>query len=181
MTIVKNVQGRTRNFLEKFRQLFYPKHRQLNIDYVEGKQPYILAEKERGTNMDEIVVEQTQRGYLIRFEEEHSLLYNRLYGFFDADFEWQYHNDFFTFLEKIQKPQIYVLADTTAYPPQSKAVQEIRHQIIHKLPDYNVVKLAYIVEKALSRLQSERLTRDKPELQVAFFESEAEARAWLLG
>lgn len=130
--------------------------------------------------MNEIVVEQERRGYVIRFEEEHSVVYTRLYGFFDVDFEQQYHNDFFKILEKNRQPQLYLLTDTTGYPAQSKEVQEIRHQIIQRLHDYNVVKLAYIVKKALSRLQSERLTRNEAGLQVAFFESEAEARKWLL-
>jgi hypothetical protein len=75
---------------------------------------------------------------------------------------------------------LYLLVDAREYPPQTKEVQEIRQQIIHKLHEYNVVKLAYVVEKALSRLQSERLTRDASEIQVAFFESEVEARKWLL-
>jgi hypothetical protein len=130
--------------------------------------------------MDEIVVEQGQRGYVIRFEKEYSVLYSRLYGFFDVNFEQRYRDDYFQVLEKLQTQKLYLLADTREFPPQSKDVQEIRHQIIHKLHDYNVVKLAYIVERALSRLQSERLTSDESNVQVAFFESEAEARKWLL-
>ena len=130
--------------------------------------------------MDEIVVEEGRRGYAIRFEEKHALLYSRLYGFFDVNFEQRYHDDYFQVLEKLQAQKLYLLADTREFPPQSKDVQEIRHKIIHKLHDYNVVKLAYIVEHALSRLQSERLTSDESNIRVAFFDSEAEARKWLL-
>ncbi len=129
--------------------------------------------------MDEIVVEQEQRGYVIRFEEEHAVLYTRLYGVFDVEFEQRYHDDYFKVLEKLQKPKLYLLVDSREYPPQTKDVQKIRQKIIHKLRDYNVVKLAYIVNKALSRLQSKRLTREESKYQVAFFESEAEARRWL--
>jgi hypothetical protein len=129
--------------------------------------------------MNDIIVKEEQRGYSIRVEHPQHIMYSKLYGFFDSRFEHQYHDDFFRVLETVHAPEIALLVDTTEYPPQSKEVQEIRQQIIHKLAEYHVKKLAYIVAKALSRLQSERLTKQASALKVAFFESEEEARAWL--
>ena len=130
--------------------------------------------------MNDIVVKEEQRGYSIHVDQAHNVVYSKLYGFFDSHFEHQYHDDFFRVLEKLHGSEVSLLVDTTEYPPQSREVQEIRQQIIHKLAGYHVRKLAYVVAKALSRLQSERLTKHESGLKVAFFESEEEARAWLL-
>ncbi len=129
--------------------------------------------------MQDIIVQQATRSYVIRFESEHALIYSRLYGFFDVEFEQQYHRDFFRMLEMCSKTAVNLLVDTRDYPPQSKDVQEIRQQIIHKLADYHVLRLAYIVDNALSRLQSKRLTRNETNIQIALFDSESEAREWL--
>ena len=130
--------------------------------------------------MKDIVVEQEHRGYVIRVEADHSVIHSRLYGFFDVDFETQYYNDYCQVLDAFPHSKLYLLVDTRAYPPQSKAVQEIRQKLFQKLSGYPVVKIAYLVEQVLSRLQSERLSRDASRFQAAFFKSEDEARAWLL-
>ena len=130
--------------------------------------------------MKDIIVEQEHRGYVIQVEPEHALIHSRLYGFFDVDFEKQYYDDYFQVLNRFQKLELYLLVDTRAYPPQSKEVQEIRQQLLHKLSNYHVVKIAYLVEQVLSRLQSERLSRKESSFQTAFFKTEDEARAWLI-
>ncbi|GAK57635.1 hypothetical protein U27_04602 [Candidatus Vecturithrix granuli] len=130
--------------------------------------------------MNDIVVKEEQRGYSIHVEPLHRLITCKLYGFFDSRFERQYHDDFFRVLASLHVPEVFLLVDTTEYPPQSKEVQEIRQRIIHKLAEYHVTKLAYVAAKALNRLQSERLAKQKSEVKIAFFKSEEEARAWLL-
>lgn len=130
--------------------------------------------------MNDIVVQEEQRGYSIHVDQPHRLICCKLYGFFDSCFERQYHDDFFRVLASLHVPEVFLLVDTTKYPPQSKDVQEIRQRIIHRLAEYHVKKLAYVVVKVISRLQSERLAKRETKLEVAFFESEEKARAWLL-
>ena len=130
--------------------------------------------------MNDIVVKEEQRGYSIHADQPHNLITCKLYGFFDGPFERRYHDDFFRVLASLHVPEVLLIVDTTEYPPQSKEVQEIRQQIIHRLVEYHVTKLAYVAEKVLSRLQSERLAKKEAKLEIAFFESEEKARAWLL-
>lgn len=131
--------------------------------------------------MNDIVVKEEQRGYSIHVDQSYNLITCKLYGFFDSRFEHQYHDDFFRVLASLHVPEVLLIVDTTEYPPQSKDVQEIRQQIIHRLAEYHVTKLAYVAAKVLGRLQSERLAKKEAKLEIAFFESEEKARAWLLG
>lgn len=130
--------------------------------------------------MNDIVVKEEQRGYSIHVDRPHHLIYCKLYGFFDSGFERQYHDDFFRVLSSLHVPEVFLLVDTTEYPPQSEDVQEIRQRIIHRLAKHHVTKLAYVAKNILGRLQSERLAKREATLEVAFFESEEKARAWLL-
>lgn len=47
--------------------------------------------------MNNIVVKEEQRGYSIRVDQAHNVVYCKLYGFFDSHFERQYYDDFFGF------------------------------------------------------------------------------------
>jgi hypothetical protein len=127
-------------------------------------------------------MEEQGRGHEIAIDETHPILRVRLWGFWDKTIAQNMQREFKQQVHTLNAAgkTWYVLTDMTKFPPQSQEVQAILSQLMAFAKQQGMQKAARIITSTLTKLQIARLSRETQLPQHSFFQSEADAIAWLL-
>lgn len=122
-----------------------------------------------------------EKGYQISYDAKQRILYQTLWGLWDKHLAEQFRQDFVHEVKMFgNDPQgWHILSNLRHYPAQTREIQEIFTDAMNFAKIRGVQKVARVVDKIITQLQFKRLSQEV-NFDSAFFQSEEEARAWLL-
>ncbi len=121
-----------------------------------------------------------QRRFQISVDQVNRILRLKVWGFWDAAEGEAYFEEFLRSARALTGKPWYVLADISEFPAQKPEVNDFVGKTMAFATANGMRKAANLVSSALTRMQIGRLSADTGLPEFSFFQSEAEAVAWLL-
>lgn len=124
-----------------------------------------------------------EKGYTIALDTQQNILKFRLWGMWDQKLAQQFEKEIKAKILEISQhaPQgWFSLIDLSQFPPQLKDIQDMATDVMGFEITHGMKKSATLVAQTMTKLQIRRLATQQGFDPGSFFQSEDEARRWLL-